>query len=191
MSAEVSALFGDVGLASGVLPLLGMGRDIPDGKMSLADGRLQVDWSKHGASEDYFDRVRDLSRRIAEELGGDFHDDPLWYLNRVITVHSLGGCPMGRSEEEGVVDERGEVFNHPGLHVADGSVMPGPVGREPEPDDRGARRPLRRRDHRAGNATRRRARPRQPRSRAEEPDRRRAARGRRTRRYQPSPSPRR
>ena len=131
MSAEVSALFGDVGLASGVLPLLGMGRDIPDGKMSLADGRLQVDWSKHGASKDYFDRVRDLSRQIAEELGGDFNDDPLWYLNRVITVHSLGGCPMGRSEEEGVVDERGEVFNHPGLHVADGSVMPGPVGPNP------------------------------------------------------------
>ena len=131
MSAEVSALFGDVGLASGVLPLLGMGRDIPDGNMSLADGRLQVDWSKHGASKDYFDRVRDLSRRIAEELGGDFNDDPLWYLNRVITVHSLGGCPMGRSEEEGVVDESGEVFNHPGLHVADGSVMPGPVGPNP------------------------------------------------------------
>ena len=131
LSAEVSALLGDVGLASGVLPLLGMGRDIPDGKMSLADGRLQVDWSKHGASKDYFDRVRDLSRQIAEELGGEFHDDPIWHLNRVITVHSLGGCPMGRSEEEGVVDAWGEVFDHPGLHVADGSVMPGPVGPNP------------------------------------------------------------
>ena len=72
--------------------------------MSLADGRLEVDWSKHGASKDYFDRVRDLSRQIAEELGGEVLDDPLWYLNRVITVHPLGGCPMGRTAEEGVVD---------------------------------------------------------------------------------------
>ncbi len=131
LSAEISSLFGDAGLASGVLPLLGMGRDIPDGEMSLADGRLQVDWSKHGASAEYFDRVRDLSRRITEELGGDFQDNLTWYLNRVITVHALGGCPMGRNEDEGVVDARGEAFNYPGLHVADGSVMPGPVGANP------------------------------------------------------------
>jgi cholesterol oxidase len=30
-----------------------------------------------------------------------------------------------------VVDSFGEVFGHPGLHVADGSVMPGPVGANP------------------------------------------------------------
>jgi cholesterol oxidase len=46
-------------------------------------------------------------------------------------VHPLGGCPMGRNEREGVVDSYGEVFNHPGLYVADGSVMPGPVGPNP------------------------------------------------------------
>jgi cholesterol oxidase len=30
-----------------------------------------------------------------------------------------------------VVDTFGEVFGHPGLYVADGSVMPGPVGANP------------------------------------------------------------
>jgi cholesterol oxidase len=30
-----------------------------------------------------------------------------------------------------VVNSYGEVFNYPGLHVADGSVMPGPVGPNP------------------------------------------------------------
>lgn len=30
-----------------------------------------------------------------------------------------------------VVDSRGGVFNYPGLYVADGSVMPGPVGPNP------------------------------------------------------------
>jgi cholesterol oxidase len=30
-----------------------------------------------------------------------------------------------------VVDSHGEVFNHPGLYVADGSVLPGPTGVNP------------------------------------------------------------
>jgi cholesterol oxidase len=132
LSAEISSVFGDCGLSTGVLPLLGMGRDIPDGNMSLQGGsQLQVDWSKHGRSADYFDRVRELSGQVADRLGSTFLDNVLWHLNRVITVHPLGGCPMGRNEEEGVVDSYGEVWGYPGLHVADGSVMPGPVGPNP------------------------------------------------------------
>jgi cholesterol oxidase len=38
---------------------------------------------------------------------------------------------MGRTPEEGVVDPHGEVFGYPGLTIADGSVMPGPVGPNP------------------------------------------------------------
>ena len=38
---------------------------------------------------------------------------------------------MGRNEKEGVVDAYGQVFGHPGLYVADGSTMPGPVGPNP------------------------------------------------------------
>jgi cholesterol oxidase len=126
-----SALFGDCTLSSGLLPLLGMGRDTPDGVMSLKDGRLEVAWSKDGPSRPYFDRVREASRRIAQELGAEFHDNPIWHEHRVITVHSLGGCRMGASGREGVVDPHGNVYGHPGLHVADGSVMPGPVGANP------------------------------------------------------------
>lgn len=131
LSAELAAAFGDCGLSSGVLPLLGMGRDVPDGRMRLEHGRLQVDWRKHGASAEYFDRVRAFSKDVADRLGGEFLDNVLWRLNRVVTVHALGGAPMGRDREEGVVDVNGEVFGYPGLHVADGAVMPGPVGANP------------------------------------------------------------
>jgi cholesterol oxidase len=126
-----SALLGNCDLSAGVLPLLGMGRDIPDGKMSLQDALLEVDWSKHGKSAAYFDRVRKLSREVADELGAELVDNPIWHENRVITVHALGGCRMGRTKREGVVDPFGNVFGHPGLHIADGSVMPGPVGANP------------------------------------------------------------
>ena len=54
-----------------------------------------------------------------------------WRLRRVATVHPLGGVPMGRTVEEGVVDARGEAFGHPGLHVTCGAAMPGPVGPNP------------------------------------------------------------
>jgi cholesterol oxidase len=38
---------------------------------------------------------------------------------------------MGRNETEGVVNSYGQVFGYPGLYIADGSVMPGPVGPNP------------------------------------------------------------
>ncbi len=64
-------------------------------------------------------------------LDGKFKDNPPWYVGRVVTVHPLGGCPMGRNEREGVVDSYGQVFGYPGFVIADGSVMPGPVGPNP------------------------------------------------------------
>jgi cholesterol oxidase len=130
LSAEVSELLSNTAFSAGSLPLLGMGRDIPDGRMTLDDGKLQVDWVK-GKSGPFFDRLRDVSEQIAHALGAKFQENPTWYLGRLVTVHPLGGCPMGRTEDEGVVDSHGEVFNHPGLFVADGSVMPGPVGPNP------------------------------------------------------------
>ena len=130
LSAEVASLLSETGVSAGSLPLLGMGRDIPDGRMMLKDGKLDVDWVK-GKSGPFFDRLRDFSRDIAGVLGAEFKSNPTWYLGRVITVHALGGCPMGRSPDEGVVDEWGEVFGYPGFTIADGSVMPGPVGPNP------------------------------------------------------------
>ena len=131
ISGELSDLFGDCGLSNGLLPLLGMGRDVPDGTMTLAGSHLELDWRKDNGSKEYFERVREASRQVADKLGGEFLDNPIWHLNRVITVHPLGGCRMGRDDSEGVVDPYGRVFNLPGLHVADGSVMPGPVGPNP------------------------------------------------------------
>ena len=131
ISGAVSSFFGDAALSAGLLPLLGMGRDVPDGRMQLHDGLLDVDWSKDGASKAYFDKLRGAMRDLSQELGGEFHDNPLWWLSKVITVHALGGCPMGRDGNEGVVDAWGRVHGVPGLHIADGSVMPGPVGPNP------------------------------------------------------------
>jgi cholesterol oxidase len=130
ISAQLAAAMGDGRLSSSSLPLLGMGRDVPDGVMTLQDGRLAVDWTL-ATSTGYFSALRETMRTLATHLDADFQDNPLWWLNRVITVHPLGGAPVGRHPQEGVCDSFGEVFGFPGLHVLDGAAMPGPVGANP------------------------------------------------------------
>ena len=41
-----------------------------------------------------------------------------------LSMHPIGGCRMATDVSRGVVDYRGEVFGHPGLYVADASVLP-------------------------------------------------------------------
>ncbi|MFJ5829152.1 GMC oxidoreductase [Streptomyces sp. NPDC093089] len=112
------------------LPLLGMGRDVPNGRMFLRDGHLDLDW-KLAASDQYFDQMNETMERASRSLGGCYAANPLWLLNRLITVHPVGGAPMGHTAREGVVDSFGRVYGYPGLSIADGSVLPGPVGPNP------------------------------------------------------------
>lgn len=130
IGAVLSDLLGDADLSSSSMPLLGMGRDVPDGVMRLRKNYLNVDWTT-ATSQSYFDAVRATMHDIAEVLGGTLRDNPTYRLKRVVTVHPLGGAPMGRHVGEGVVDAYGESFAYPGLFVADGAAMPGPVGPNP------------------------------------------------------------
>jgi cholesterol oxidase len=130
LSAEVAKLVGQGRVGSSSLPLLGMGRDVPDGVMSLRDGELDVDWSS-ATSIEFFGSMRETMRELAGALNARFVDNPLWWTKRIVTVHPLGGAPMGRHVGEGVVDSWGEAFGHPGLFVLDGAAMPGPVGPNP------------------------------------------------------------
>jgi cholesterol oxidase len=130
IGAELSKLIGSTKRSTCVLPMLGMGRDTPGGEMTLEDNRLENSWQLD-QSRPYFERVRACMRQLAEALGGDWVENPLWRFSRVITVHPLGGCAMGESPDDGVIDSHGAVFGYPGLYVADGSVMPGPVGANP------------------------------------------------------------
>ncbi|TDD82279.1 GMC oxidoreductase [Actinomadura rubrisoli] len=130
LSKELSDLIGDGALTVSSLPLLGMGRDTADGRLDLRDGRLAADWTTR-TSEAHFNRVRRTMQGIADVLGAEYADNPMWFRKRVITVHPLGGAPMGDHPGEGVCDAFGEVFGFPGLYIADGAAMPGPVGPNP------------------------------------------------------------
>jgi cholesterol oxidase len=132
LSHDVALLIGSARLSSMSLPLLGMGRDVPDGRLALVeDDWLDCDW-RDDTSKPYLDDLRSAMAGVASSLGGSFKDNPLTSLfKRLITVHPLGGCPMDTSSGPGVVDAFGRVHGVPGLFVADGAVMPGPVGPNP------------------------------------------------------------
>ena len=128
---EVAEAFGPARLSSTSFPLFSMGRDIPDGRSKLTgDGYLDMDWSRK-RSDVLFNQVRGTGRKMSDVLNAEFKDNLPWYLGRSLTVHPLGGCPMGDDPSQGVVDSHGRVFGYPGLYIADGSVMPGPTGPNP------------------------------------------------------------
>ena len=47
------------------------------------------------------------------------------------TAHILGGAPIGTDASSGVVSDRFEVHNYPGLYIVDGSIMPANPGVNP------------------------------------------------------------
>jgi len=52
-------------------------------------------------------------------------------VNVPTTAHILGGCPIGASLEEGVIDAQHRVFGYTGLYVCDGSAIPANLGVNP------------------------------------------------------------
>jgi cholesterol oxidase len=52
-------------------------------------------------------------------------------LDRELTAHIMGGCPLSLNPETGVVGMDCQVHNYPGLYVVDGSIMPANPGVNP------------------------------------------------------------
>jgi cholesterol oxidase len=126
LGKDMSELLGDDGAR--LLPLLSLGRDVPAGRLRLRGARLDIDWHKDESAALY-ERSEAAARRVAARLGGNYVD--ALKLLRPITVHPLGGCAMSKDKTNGVVDPDGNVYDVPNLSIADGSVLPGPVGINP------------------------------------------------------------
>lgn len=114
------------------LPYLGMGSDAGDGELVLGDDGIDVRWS-HRASRDMFRQMEAAMRRISEQTGGKYVTSFLWRWpwRKLVTAHPLGGCIMGDSDADGVVNHFGEVWNYPGLFVTDGASIPSALSVNP------------------------------------------------------------
>lgn len=79
-----------------------------------------------------FEISQGITRKYAEKTDGVPQDSiPEALMGIPTTAHLLGGCPMGRTAEDGVVNQYCEVHNYPGLYVVDGSIMPANPGINP------------------------------------------------------------
>jgi cholesterol oxidase len=110
-----------------------MGRDTSSGTVGFDGVGLTTDIGR-SFDRSLYDEMEQTVRRVATHYG------PKRLLpsgsagrvsERLFSVHPLGGCSMGRSNENGFTDHRGEVFGHPGLFVADGSLYPRSPGIAP------------------------------------------------------------
>ncbi|OFX21280.1 MAG: hypothetical protein A2V77_03835 [Anaeromyxobacter sp. RBG_16_69_14] len=119
------------GTAKHLMPWFAQGRDAANGMLSLRAGRLFLDWDIR-ESEKTIEAIIETHKELAASTGGLPLVSPTWTVTRyLVTPHPLGGCNMGRSASDGVVDHAGEVFGYPNLYVADGAIVPESIGLNP------------------------------------------------------------
>ncbi|WP_430791939.1 FAD-dependent oxidoreductase [Actinoplanes sp. G11-F43] len=75
--------------------------------------------------------AHDVARRVADRIDGVPTGAITELVGRPVTGHFIGGCAIGATPEDGVVDPYHRLFGHPGLHVIDGSVVAANLGVNP------------------------------------------------------------
>jgi cholesterol oxidase len=104
--------------------IAGIGVDAMDGVARWTSSGLRIDFD--GDNSPVFARIKAGVRALVERTGKRIH-----YTRNPITVHPTGGACMGASIETSVVDGNGEVFDHPGLYIADAAALPAEPGGPP------------------------------------------------------------
>jgi cholesterol oxidase len=135
---ELSKIVDDGDPLENMMPWFGQAMEPGDGQLRL--GRqwfapwkrtLRMDWP-YQRSEVVVEAMIAAHRQLSAATGGDPFVPPTWtLLKNLVTPHPLGGCNMGLSPADGVVDSRGQVFNYEGLYVMDGAIVPRAVGLNP------------------------------------------------------------
>ncbi|MFF1417250.1 GMC oxidoreductase [Streptomyces sp. NPDC058280] len=68
---------------------------------------------------------------IAAEINGFPGSNVGELMGTPLTAHFLGGCAIGASAEEGVIDPYHRLYGHPGISVVDGSAVSANLGVNP------------------------------------------------------------
>ena len=120
------------------LMMLAMGYDSASGHLVERGGRMQIDWARVDAEPIHRATSRAM-RTMAEAVGASYAANPRSGSRgsgTPVSVHLLGGAPMGSRRQDAVVDPTGRLLDaaghpHPGLYVTDGSVIPTAAGANP------------------------------------------------------------
>jgi len=128
-----------------------MGEDNANGQFTLKGDDLDLDWPADDpiGGQKCFTVVEDMIKKLSQAMLGQYTPLPPWEglggvfkEKTLIVTHPLGGCRIGPTMGEGVVNEFGQVYDgskktsdplavHPGLFIVDGSVIPGALAANP------------------------------------------------------------
>jgi len=126
-----------------------MGEDDASGRFTLDGDKLDLDWDHPIADHPVFAKHEEIMRSLSQAMGGTYRALPTWDglpfifdKKTLIVTHPLGGCRIGQTMNEGVVNEFGQVYDeskkatdpnavHSGLYIVDGSVIPGALAANP------------------------------------------------------------
>ncbi len=133
-----------------------MGLDRANGQILLRDWQLSIEWPQGEGNiknDPVFKEIEAGMRSLAKHMvreGREFDESFVPskdVFKRIITIHPLGGCPIGEfpvgSRNDGAVDSYGRVYDtrkkasspedrfYPNLYVADGSIIPTALGVNP------------------------------------------------------------
>ncbi|MGW1463045.1 GMC oxidoreductase [Streptomyces sp. NPDC002308] len=68
---------------------------------------------------------------LADEINGFAGSNIGELMGTPLTAHFLGGCPIGASAADGVIDPYHRLYGHPGISVVDGSAVSANLGVNP------------------------------------------------------------
>ncbi|MCW2759554.1 MAG: family oxidoreductase, partial [Nocardioidaceae bacterium] len=98
----------------------------------VTGGRYLTSKQGHGVPNPTWIPVANRAvRTIAEIIGGTPGGTIGEPFNRPLTAHFIGGCTIGASAADGVIDPYHRLYGHPGLHVVDGSAISANLGVNP------------------------------------------------------------
>jgi cholesterol oxidase len=119
------------------MPWFAQGVDAANGTLSLhhslltGEPCLNLAWDI-GKSKPTIDAIVAMHEKLSAATGGNPLVPPTWsWLHNLVTPHPLGGCGVGTTILNGVVNHAGEVFNYKNLYVIDGSIVPEALGVNP------------------------------------------------------------
>jgi cholesterol oxidase len=100
-------------------------------KRGIFGHRLTSTNNSDNPNATYIPLANEVARRIAEQNSGT----PVGHIGDLVsapfTAHFVGGCVIGESESQGVIDPYHRVWNYPNLHVIDGSTLTANLGVNP------------------------------------------------------------
>ncbi len=101
-------------------------------KKGFFGGTIALNNSGQNRVPAYIETGQQVMHRYAEKVNGIAMNAMTEIIfNMSTTAHILGGCPMGETTKEGVINDKFQVHGYPNMYILDGSIIQGNLGVNP------------------------------------------------------------